>query len=78
MCVKTQSPETVQGRQPVWSRGRRRGVFAGVGGDTPLLPQLGSSLLQARPGMTGPYVSHTDFSEGGWEGAGLRAPRRGH
>lgn len=50
----------------------------GVGGDTPLLPQLGSSLLQPRPGMTGPYVSHTDFSEGGWEGAGLRAPRRGH
>lgn len=50
----------------------------GVAGDTPLLPQLGSSLLQARPGMTGPYVSHTDFSEGGREGAGPRAPRRGH
>lgn len=27
-------------------------------GDTPLLPQLGSSLLPARLGMTGPYVSH--------------------
>lgn len=47
--MKTQSPETVQGRQPVWSRGRRRGVFAGGGGGHPspapagLLPPPSSS-----------------------------------
>ena len=33
--VETPSPEAVQGRQPVWSRGRLRGVFAGGGGGTP-------------------------------------------
>lgn len=47
--MKTPSPETVQGRQPVWSRGRRRGVFAGGGGGHPspapagLLPPPSSS-----------------------------------
>lgn len=40
--AETPSPEAGQGRQPVCSAGRRRGVFVGGGGH-PLLPQLGSS-----------------------------------
>ena len=41
--VETPSPEAVQGRQPVWSRGRLRGVFAGGGGGHP--PPAPAGLL---------------------------------
>lgn len=41
--VETPSPEAVQGKQPVWSRGRLRGVFAGGGGGHP--PPAPAGLL---------------------------------
>lgn len=56
MEAPSPSPAAGQGRQPVWSRGRCLSVF--WWGGHPPLPQLGSSLLLALLGMTGPYVSH--------------------